>query len=143
MRIFSVKKAYPAIAYGTFSYFMLLSDQRRCNVNGIFKSFFNSLRAARICNFLSYPLYFLIFQFFFVSTIIIQISPHIQKKLAIFTNLKNPKYKSWMLKMGSLLIYQIHNRVARRILFLSEINRGIYLKAGQYIGNLERIMPKF
>lgn len=37
---------------------------------------------------------------------------------------------------------QIHQRVAERILKLSQTNRGVYLKAGQYIGNLERVMPK-
>jgi len=37
---------------------------------------------------------------------------------------------------------EIHSRSAKTILWLSEINRGIYLKAGQYIGNLERVMPK-
>lgn len=36
----------------------------------------------------------------------------------------------------------IHSRCAQRILKLSIRNRGIYLKAGQHIGNLERIMPK-
>jgi aarF domain-containing kinase len=36
----------------------------------------------------------------------------------------------------------IHARCAQRILKLSLKNRGIYLKAGQYLGNLERIMPK-
>lgn len=36
----------------------------------------------------------------------------------------------------------IHARCAQRILKLSLKNRGIYLKAGQYLGNLDRIMPK-
>mmetsp|Transcript_23125 Transcript_23125/g.26173 ORF Transcript_23125/g.26173 Transcript_23125/m.26173 type:complete len:520 (+) Transcript_23125:857-2416(+) len=36
----------------------------------------------------------------------------------------------------------INRRVAKRILWLSEKNRGIYLKAGQYLGNLDRIMPR-
>ena len=36
----------------------------------------------------------------------------------------------------------VHGRVSERILHLSLKNRGVYLKAGQYIGNLERVMPK-
>ena len=36
---------------------------------------------------------------------------------------------------------QIHSRSAKQILWLSEINRGVYLKAGQYLGNLEKVMP--
>lgn len=37
---------------------------------------------------------------------------------------------------------EIHTRCAKRILSLSVKNKGIYLKFGQYIGNLERIAPK-
>lgn len=37
---------------------------------------------------------------------------------------------------------EIHTRCANRILSLSVKNKGIYLKFGQYIGNLERIAPK-
>lgn len=37
---------------------------------------------------------------------------------------------------------KIHYRVANRILALSVSSRGIYFKAGQYLGSLERIMPK-
>ena len=37
---------------------------------------------------------------------------------------------------------EIHTRCANRILALSISNKGIYLKFGQYIGNLERIAPK-
>lgn len=37
---------------------------------------------------------------------------------------------------------QIHYRVAHRILQLSEDNKGIYFKLGQYLGNLERVVPK-
>lgn len=37
---------------------------------------------------------------------------------------------------------EIHHRVAQRMLKLSLMSRGVYFKAGQYIGNLERIMPK-
>lgn len=37
---------------------------------------------------------------------------------------------------------QIHTRCAKRIYKVSVKNRGIYYKAGQYLGNLERIMPK-
>lgn len=37
---------------------------------------------------------------------------------------------------------EIHTRSAKRILSLSIRNKGIYLKFGQYIGNLERIAPK-
>ena len=37
---------------------------------------------------------------------------------------------------------EIHTRCAKRILRLSVANKGIYLKFGQYIGNLERIAPK-
>ena len=37
---------------------------------------------------------------------------------------------------------EIHTRCAKRILSLSTRNKGIYLKFGQYIGNLERIAPK-
>lgn len=36
----------------------------------------------------------------------------------------------------------IHSRCAQRILKLSTTNKGVYLKFGQYIGNLERIAPK-
>ncbi|KAM3134993.1 hypothetical protein pb186bvf_012817 [Paramecium bursaria] len=36
----------------------------------------------------------------------------------------------------------VNKRVAERILHLSKQNKGVYLKAGQYIGNLERVMPK-
>ena len=32
-------------------------------------------------------------------------------------------------------------RVAKRILQLSKENRGIYLKLGQYLGNLDRVVP--
>jgi aarF domain-containing kinase len=35
----------------------------------------------------------------------------------------------------------VHERVANRILQLSKDNRGIYLKLGQYLGNLERVVP--
>lgn len=31
--------------------------------------------------------------------------------------------------------------MAKRILELSQINKGIYLKLGQYLGNLDRVMP--
>lgn len=37
---------------------------------------------------------------------------------------------------------QVHYRVAKRILDLSVRSRGIYFKAGQYLGNLDRIMPR-
>lgn len=37
---------------------------------------------------------------------------------------------------------EVHYRVAKRILSLSVRSRGIYFKAGQYLGNLDRIMPK-
>ena len=37
---------------------------------------------------------------------------------------------------------EIHTRVAKRLLKLSQTNRGIYLKFGQYLGNLERLIPK-
>lgn len=37
---------------------------------------------------------------------------------------------------------QVHTICAKRVLHLSEVNRGVYLKLGQYIGNLERIMPR-
>lgn len=36
---------------------------------------------------------------------------------------------------------QIHTRVANRILDLSITNKGIYLKLGQYLGNLDKVMP--
>ena len=36
----------------------------------------------------------------------------------------------------------IHRRSAERILRLSVANKGIYLKFGQYLGNLERVVPK-
>lgn len=32
-------------------------------------------------------------------------------------------------------------RVANSILELSKSNRGIYLKLGQYLGNLEKVVP--
>lgn len=31
--------------------------------------------------------------------------------------------------------------MAKRILELSQVNKGIYLKLGQYLGNLDRVMP--
>jgi aarF domain-containing kinase len=37
---------------------------------------------------------------------------------------------------------EVNTRVANRILSLSIRTRGIYFKAGQYLGNLDRIMPK-
>ena len=37
---------------------------------------------------------------------------------------------------------EIHKRVAQRIFFMSTHCGGIYFKAGQYIGTLERLMPK-
>ena len=36
---------------------------------------------------------------------------------------------------------QIHTRVANRILDLSITNKGIYLKLGQYLGNLDKVIP--
>ena len=36
---------------------------------------------------------------------------------------------------------QVHTMVAKRILELSETNKGIYLKLGQYLGNLDRVVP--
>lgn len=45
-------------------------------------------------------------------------------------------------KRSTVTSIQIHFRCANRILKLSERTRGVYFKAGQYIGNLERIMPK-
>lgn len=36
----------------------------------------------------------------------------------------------------------IHSRVAERVLWLSRKNKGVYLKFGQYLGNLERMIPK-
>lgn len=36
---------------------------------------------------------------------------------------------------------EVHYRVANRILGVSVRSRGIYFKAGQYLGNLDRIMP--
>ena len=35
----------------------------------------------------------------------------------------------------------MHLRVANRILKLSKENRGIYLKLGQYLGNLDKVVP--
>jgi predicted unusual protein kinase regulating ubiquinone biosynthesis (AarF/ABC1/UbiB family) len=35
-----------------------------------------------------------------------------------------------------------HQRCADRILWLAIINKGIYFKGGQYVGNLARIVPK-
>ena len=35
-----------------------------------------------------------------------------------------------------------HERTAERILYLSATCGGIYFKAGQYIGTLERVFPK-
>jgi aarF domain-containing kinase len=37
---------------------------------------------------------------------------------------------------------EIHTKSAERILALSRQNLGIYLKLGQYVGNLERMLPK-
>eukprot|EP00347_Sterkiella_histriomuscorum_P003302 403364806 len=37
---------------------------------------------------------------------------------------------------------EVNTRVAKRLLYLSTSSGGIYLKAGQYIGTLERIAPK-
>ena len=37
---------------------------------------------------------------------------------------------------------QIHVRVANRLKYMSTNCGGIYFKAGQYIGTLERMMPK-
>lgn len=37
--------------------------------------------------------------------------------------------------------HQVHLRVANNILELSKTNRGIYLKLGQYLGNLDRVVP--
>ena len=37
---------------------------------------------------------------------------------------------------------EIHAKVAKRILWLSKTNKGIYLKFGQHIGNLEKVLPK-
>ena len=38
--------------------------------------------------------------------------------------------------------HEVHLRVADQILALSRQNRGIYLKLGQYLGNLERVVPR-
>ncbi len=35
----------------------------------------------------------------------------------------------------------MHFRVANRILKISKENKGIYLKLGQYLGNLDKIVP--
>ena len=37
---------------------------------------------------------------------------------------------------------KVHTEVAEKILFLAESNRGVYLKAGQYISTLENIVPR-
>ena len=37
--------------------------------------------------------------------------------------------------------HEVHMRVANRILKLSKENRGIYLKLGQYLGNLDKVVP--
>jgi aarF domain-containing kinase len=37
--------------------------------------------------------------------------------------------------------HEVHMRVAESILKLSTSNRGIYLKLGQYLGNLEKVVP--
>jgi aarF domain-containing kinase len=37
--------------------------------------------------------------------------------------------------------HEVHMRVAESILDLSKSNRGIYLKLGQYLGNLEKVVP--
>ena len=38
-------------------------------------------------------------------------------------------------------VFQIHSRVANRVLEISKANKGIYLKFEQYLGNLDRVMP--
>ena len=36
----------------------------------------------------------------------------------------------------------IHSETAQLLLDLSHKNKGLYLKFGQYLGNLERVIPK-
>lgn len=78
----------------------------------------------------------------------------------VFMAARNFVYGGWQLGMSALdykkslngleedsdeykeVQRECHQRCADRVLKLSQENGGIYLKFGQYIGNLERVIPK-
>lgn len=100
-----------AAGIGTGVYWGVLSSQERQNIYGAYLSVVSSLRAAWI----------------------VYESYHDYQK-----SLDGIPYNSQEYHEAR---HQVHFRVANRILKLSKDNRGIYLKLGQYLGNLERVVP--
>lgn len=88
------------------------SEQRKKDIEGIGKSIINSSRASKI---LAVSIYDYLYEL---------------GKIEYNTEEYHRKRS------------EIHYRVANRILELSKKNRGIYLKLGQYLGNLEKVVPK-
>lgn len=56
-----------------------------------------------------------------------------------YTSLQGQDYKN---DEYYVIRSKCHRRTAERILWLSITNRGVYFKGGQYIGNLDKIVPK-
>ncbi|KAL4493015.1 hypothetical protein ABPG72_020794 [Tetrahymena utriculariae] len=97
---------------GLVTYKFIIDEQSKRDAQGIFNGFFNSFRAAYIVGSSIYA-----YQTGF-GDLVYNTDEYITRR------------------------EEIHTEVAKKILELSLVNRGIYLKAGQYLGNLERIMPK-
>ena len=112
MGLFSVLSKCSLGSLGLYSYYKFSPSQRQADIEGYFNSSINSLFAARVL----------------ASSVI------------------DYKYSLHGMEYTSDAYHErrseVHYRVARRILSLSVRSRGIYFKAGQYLGNLDRIMPR-
>ncbi|CAG9316228.1 unnamed protein product [Blepharisma stoltei] len=94
------------------AYYGIADNQHKQDLKGLFKSSINACRASKILALSVWDYYYNLRGLEYVS----------------------PEYHEARSK--------IHYRVANRILSLSVSSRGIYFKAGQYLGSLERIMPR-
>lgn len=43
--------------------------------------------------------------------------------------------------MYLLLIFQVHQKAAEKLLKLCQLNKGVYIKVGQHIGALDYVLP--
>lgn len=107
----SVKFIIITTLSGYVSYQYLLTAQQKQDIYGVYRSFSNSARASNV-------LFRSIYDY------------HEQLKEFQYNSEEYHKKRS-----------QIHSRVAHRILEISKENKGIYLKLGQYIGNLQKVVP--
>ena len=112
MGLLSLLTKCSLIGAGVYGYYSLSPPQVKANFEGYFNSSINSVVAGRI-------LAASVFDYTY--------------------SLRNLEYTS---EAYHAKRSEVHYRVAKRILALSVRSRGIYFKAGQYLGNLDRIMPR-